>query len=102
MDRRLKLHEELCKILGNRNVYYQPPESIKMSYPCIRYKRSGISARKANNFLYNGTDRYELIIIDSKANSRIADEIMNHFQMCSFDRFYYSDNLSHSILTLYY
>ena len=32
MDRRLKLHEELCDILGSRNVYFQPPETVKMKY----------------------------------------------------------------------
>ena len=39
MDRRLQLHEELCSVLGSRNVYFQPPETIKLTYPCIIYSK---------------------------------------------------------------
>ena len=35
---RLILHDELITLLGSSNVYFQPPTSIKMNYPCIIYK----------------------------------------------------------------
>ena len=40
MKTRYELHEFLCEILGSRNVYFQPPESVKMKYPAIVYERT--------------------------------------------------------------
>jgi len=34
-NRRIQLHEILCDVLGTRNVYFQPPESVDMNYPAI-------------------------------------------------------------------
>lgn len=36
--------QALCK-----NVYFQPPESVKLLYPCIVYKRSAGDTRFADN-----------------------------------------------------
>lgn len=102
MASRLELHEELCKILGSRNVYFQPPESVKMQYPCIRYSEVAPDLKRANDRVYLGTKRYELIVIDPKTESEIDEKILYHFQMCSFDRGYTSNNLNHKVLTLYY
>jgi hypothetical protein len=32
----------------------------------------------------------------------MPNRILNHFQLCSFDRTYVADNLNHFVLTLYY
>ena len=37
MRDRLDLHECLCKILNSNNVYFQPPENVRMNYPAIVY-----------------------------------------------------------------
>lgn len=102
MASRLKLHEELCELLGNENVYYNPPESLKMSYPCIRYNLSGMDHKHANDRIYNSTNRYELIVIDHDPDSDIPNRILSHFQMCRFDRKYVSNNLNHFAITIYY
>ena len=52
-QRRLDLHEILVDALGSGNVYFQPPASLKMVYPCIRYNRATADAKFANNGLYN-------------------------------------------------
>ena len=98
----LKLHEELCEILGSRNVYFQPPESFKMSYPCVRYSISGVDSKCANDAIYYNTIRYKLVVIDRDPDSEIYNLILNHFPMCSFDTAYTADNLYHYVLTLYY
>ena len=100
MASRLKLHDELCKILGSTNVYYKPPSSMK--YPCIRYSLSGVDQSRANDKLYNATNRYEVIVIDYNPDSTIYKELMEHFAMCSFGRQYPADGLNHTVLTLYY
>lgn len=102
MASRLELHEELCELLGTRNVYFQPPESIKLSYPCIIYSRSGVTKQNANNRLYKSVNEYGIIVIDANPDSSIPDDILNHFPMCRFDRSYTSNNLNHTSLTLNY
>lgn len=99
---RLKLHEELCTILGSRNVYYQPPESLKMQYRCIRYSGDGYSTLHADNRSYKNTKRYEGVVIDPNPDSEIPELMLEHFEMCSFTRGYTADNLNHFPFTLYY
>lgn len=102
MGSRLNLHKELRDILKTKYVYFQPPASVRMTYPCIRYSISGIDSKHANNRIYKNTSRYEIIVIDSDPDSDIPEKILNHFTMCSFDRWYSADNLNHFVLTLYY
>ena len=52
MDSRPNLQTKLEQILGSRNVYFQPPESIKLNYPAIVYKRSNIQNTFADNEVY--------------------------------------------------
>lgn len=101
MDRRLELHEKLCEILGARNVYYQPPESIRMTYPAIVYSRSDISNNFANNNPYIQSHEYEIIVIDYDPDSAIVDKV-SKLPKCRFNRHYTSDNLNHDVFTLYY
>lgn len=102
MADRLELHEELCAILGSRNAYYQPPASIKMQYPCIRYSSDGNDAVHADNRVYRKVNRYEGVVIDSDPDSKFPDMILEHFPMCSLGRGYTADNLNHFPFTLYY
>ena len=103
MERRLDLHEELCEILGSRNVYFQPPESLKMQYPCIRYSISGMPKINANNKVYLKTcNTYTVTVIDTDPDSDISNQILTHFQMVRFDRAYTSNNLNHHVLTVNY
>lgn len=102
MPSRVELQEELEKILGSENVYFQPPESLKLKYPCVVYSRSTPDKHNANDRMYMSTNRYEGTVIDHNPDSDIADKIVAHFPMCSIDRFYTSNNLNHTTFTLYY
>jgi len=102
MGSRLELHEELCAILGTNKAYFNPPASVKMQYPCIRYSKGGIDHRRANDGIYKNTNRYEVTVIDQDPDSDIHERLLAHFQMCSFDRSYIADNLYHFTLTIYY
>ena len=53
MDKRLKLQSNLEKLLGSKHVYYQPPASLKMEYPAIRYSKSNINSRHADDIKYS-------------------------------------------------
>lgn len=100
MGTRLELHEELMDIL--KPCYFQPPETLKITYPCIIYKLNQVEDRKADNLSYSRFKSYQITVIDRDPDSDIYDRIMDHFMMCRFDRFFTSDNLNHWILNLYY
>ena len=75
MDSRLVLHEELCKILGSRNVYFNAPESVKMKYPAIRYSLNELNNRSASNAVYIQHPGYSVMLIDEDPDSPIAKKL---------------------------
>lgn len=101
MSTRLELHEILCDILGSRNAYYQPPESIKLEYPAIVYSRDDIANEHANNDVYIQSTVYRVVVIDENPDSEIVKKI-SKLPMCSYDRNYKSDNLNHDVFVLYF
>lgn len=102
MASREEMHEEFCSILGSRNAYFQPPSTLIMKYPCIRYSKKGNSVLHADNKVYRATNRYDGIVIDYDPDSTIPDEILVHFEMCSLGQGYVVDNLNHFPFTIYY
>ena len=98
---RPNLQKLLENILGSRNVYYDPPESVKMQYDAIRYSRSQINNVYANNSAYRQNDRYEIIAIYRDADSDLPRKL-SKLPMCSHDRHYIANNLHHDVFTLYY
>ena len=102
MANRLDLQTMFEEILGSRNVYYDPPESVKMQYDAIRYNLSGKDVKRANDRAYRTTNCYDGVIITKNPDSDIPDVFLGHFQMCSFGRPYTADNLHHFPFTLYY
>lgn len=101
MASRLELHEMLVNINGNRNVYYQPPATVRMEYDAIRYSKKDISSKYANNAIYSKMNCYEIIVISRKPDSEVTDKILE-LPYTSFDRRYVADNLNHDVLTIYY
>ena len=102
MGTRLELHEELCSILGSRNVYFQPPESVEMHYPAIVYMLTDITVAHADDFPYKFNRAYNIQVIAEDPDSDIHEKILLHFPMTRFTRFFTMDNLNHWNLTLYY
>lgn len=101
MDSRLTLQDKLEEILGSKNVYFQPPESLKLNYPAIVYKRSNLSNTFANDNVYSQSCFYEITIIDRKPDSNITKKI-SRLPKTKFDRSFTSNNLNHDVLTIYY
>lgn len=101
MDKRLELHEILCGILGSRQVYFQPPESVKMKYPAIVYSRTRFSEHHADDITYMRLSTYEIIVIDKDPDSKYVEPLMA-LSLCAYDRHYVSNNLYHDVFTIYY
>lgn len=101
MDRRLRLHEILVGILGSNHVYFQPPASLKMVYPCIVYQYSTGDTQFADDGPYVFFKRYQITVIDPNPDSEIPEKVKD-LPRCLNDRNYVSDNLNHYVFNLYY
>lgn len=98
---RLDLHEFLCEKIHSRNVYFRPPESIKMKYPAIKYDLAKMDNRNANNSPYIKSRGYEIILIDNDPDSELVD-VFTDISLCTFERNYTADGLNHWVFTLFY
>ena len=101
MADRLELHSVLQELLGSSNVYYQPPESIKMQYDAIRYTKKAIDSKYANDRKYSMIDCYEVIVISRLPDNPVIKKLLS-LPYCSYDRHYVADNLHHDVLTIYW
>lgn len=101
MGSRPNLQKLLENLIGNNNVYFQPPPSVQMSYPAIVYSRTNIKNKHANNAVYNQYIAYQLIVIDKNPDSEITQKVSN-LPLCAHNRSYKSDNLNHDVFTIYY
>lgn len=100
LDGRLKLHAWLLEVLGTNNVYFQPPESMKLLYPCIIYRRNRNEMHHADNKPYKKNMQYEIILVDKDPDSVYLDKLTN-LPGIRFDRHYASDNLNHDVFTIF-
>lgn len=101
MGDRLELHARLTDILGSPNVYFQPPESIKLSYPCIIYERTPEIVKHADNLAYLQKNKYSLTIIDKNPDTTIPNAI-GRLPFCRMNRVYVSENLNHYNYEIYF
>lgn len=99
--RRLQFHSILVNILGSKNVYYQPPESVRMKYPAIVYSRDRIRNNFANNNVYTQQYAYKVTVIDEDPDSEIVDRI-SRFSTANYENHFTSDGLNHDIFQIIY
>ena len=95
------LQDVLEQLLRSRNVYFQPPASVKMKYPAIVYTLSNIQNTFADNSPYVQSNAYQLTVIDTDPDSEIVKRISS-LPLCRFNRHFTSDNLYHDVFTLFY
>ena len=101
MANRLDLQAELEELLGSRNVYFQPPASVRINYPAIVYTRSDIDNTFADDSVYIQSHFYEVTVIDEDPDSKIVDAV-SKLPTCRFSRHFTSENLNHDTFIIYY
>lgn len=101
MANRLDLQVELEELLGSRNVYFQPPASVRINYPAIVYTRSDIDNTFADDSVYMQSHFYEVTVIDEDPDSKIV-EAVSKLPTCRFSRHFTSENLNHDTFIIYY
>ena len=101
MADRVELQYLLEDILGSRNVYFQPPPSVRLQYPAIVYSRTSIDNLSANDRVYKQDTAYEVVVIEHDPDSKIVYDI-SKLPMCRHLRHYVEDNLYHDAFRIYY
>lgn len=99
MGMRSDLHEKLVNCLGNNRVYFQPPETLKLVYPCIIYTWDGENPKYADDCKYNIKKKYTVTIIERNPDSKIPDYI-SAIPYSSLSRRFTSDNLYHTVYSI--
>lgn len=97
--RRLELHNLLLTFCPN--CYFQPPESVKLKYPCIVYHRNSSNTTYADNNPYGFRFSYDVTVISRDSDDDIPRQIAK-LQLCRFNRHFTKDNLNHDLFTLYW
>ena len=97
---RTELQSLLESILGSRNVYFNPPESLKISYPCFVYKFTGFSNNKADDANYKTRKRYQITLIHKNPDNTLVDTL-EELQYCRYENSFVIDNLYHYVYTIY-
>lgn len=100
MDRRLELHSALLPFCPN--VYFQPPSSVKMVYPCIVYAKVSKLKLYGSDVAHVTKQEYRLTIMDTNPDSTIPEQIEDAFEYCNEYQRMTVSNLNHIFLSLYY
>lgn len=98
---RTDLQTILEALVGSSNVYFQPPETLQMSYPCIVYGRYIAKTQFADDMPYVYTKRYQVTVIDQDPDSLIPDKVAS-LPMCIHNRSFAVSNLNHDVFNLYF
>lgn len=102
MSSRTDLHAKLVELFESKNVYCQPPENLKISYPAIIYTKDDIDKKAADDSGYLLTKRYKVTVVGSLPDNPVIDKILSQIPTSSYDRSYISDKMNHDVLTVYY
>lgn len=97
----LKALLETCLGEYKRNLYFQPPEDVRLRYPCIIYQLSYEDTKYADNIPFARKKRYSVNVIDRNPDSQIPDRVAS-LPTSKFERFYTSGNLNHTVYNIYY
>ena len=101
MSSRLALQAVLETLLGSRNVYFQPPASVRINYPAIIYNRKAIDNQFADDVVYRQQIEYSVTVVDANPDSLIVLKV-SQLPKCRFDRHYTSENLNHDVFNLFF
>lgn len=102
MGSRLDLQKSLEEILGSRQVYFQPPETVHMIYPAIVYNLSNIYSDYADDVSYTKHHRYSIVLMHLDPDNEIKEKLIDLLKCCRFVRVFCKDNIYHYVYDVYY
>lgn len=102
LERRLQLQSKLEEVIGSRHVYFQPPETMRLEYPCVVYFKNALPVKYANNKIYKKKQAYTLTYVDKNPDSEMPNTILHAFSFIRTDSYYRTEGLNHTKFTLYF
>ena len=100
-QRSQELQAAFEELLGSRNVYYNPPESVEMHYDAIVFHRSGINNTFAGDSVYiQLPPTFEVTVITQDPDAPIIEKV-SKLPRCRFVTSYVADDLYHNRFTLH-
>lgn len=84
-----------------QHVWFQPPSSVYLTYPCIIFNLSGKDTIHADNIKYRTLNKYMVTVIGHDPDFPLLAEL-EELPYCSFDRQFSIDGLYHTTYTLYF
>lgn len=99
---RLALQTRLEELLGSDNVYFQPPGSTQMKYPCIKYDFHKGETNHAGNRPYSFFPIYDVTVIEKNPENSIARTLAKNLEGSRYDRGWGADNLYHNNFVVCY
>ena len=95
---RLELHAILENVMTSceevPHLYFQPPETVKLIYPCIIYRLATLTNDYADDDPYRSRISYDVTYITRSPQSTVPSAMVKLHKF-AFDRYYVSDNLHH-------
>lgn len=101
MGKKISIQTFLENLIESKNVYFQPPENVKIKYPCLVYDLDGAYINHADNSVYDFTKLYTITLITKNPDDSLIDRLLG-LPLCTFDRSYRTDYLNHYVFSLYY
>lgn len=98
---RESLQHLLEQTLNSKQVYFQPPASLKIRYPCIIYELEDMTPRFADDLPYLIHDSYQVTLIDHDPDNCYKEKIAR-LPGVRFSRYFSADNLHHYVYIMYY
>lgn len=99
--RRGELHAILTAIPNVKAAYLQPPNGLKMQYPCIVYERDDSWVSHADNIKYRTKKRYTVTVIDRNPESTIPDAV-EELPFTRFNRAFVSDGTHNTVFQMFF
>ncbi len=94
------IQDAIAEYAGD-HVYFQPPATVKMAFPCIVYSLEDIDVKHADNRKYNSKKCYTVTVIDKNPDS-VIPEYVSDLPYSSFSRHYTANNMHHFSFRIYY
>lgn len=98
-----ELIDKLTELVDTGKVYFQPPASIKLEYPCFVFHRTDAYQSYANDSNYVFMPSYRVTYINrSEPDPEMIKKVKDAFRYCRYTGHGIIDNLHHDYFTIYY
>jgi len=94
IELRAKLLSALSDCDEDAALYFQPPESVKLEYPCVIYRVATFTTSNADNIHYKKNVTFDVTYITRSSTSKVPSRMLEE-PLMSFDRYYTAENLHH-------